>query len=537
MAVAAERGDHGAVAPAELEGSDSAQAGGTARLVGIALVAAALVTMLASQAANPRSPTDLAFLATWLAAALVVAWRGRAERSTVIASVLLVAFPMMWMSGSIPSRWFDPAWTALGSISLVLFLYTFPQGTFLGTRWAVTFLASATYLTVRAVRPELVGSSVDDIAFLGAVAVPLCLQAFRNRRASNPIDRQRQRIVLLGLGTAIAGMVALLTILRTGIFGTQEQAEAILGPSLYSLVLLIPLAVAVAKVPLPPWAGRAMTWLAGLARDDPARTLSLLGAQLQSGSPVDQVLPAAAGAIAKSLRLPFAAVEINGGPETRRRWETAGEPTGTPVRWAVGPPGRVCGELIAVPRAGEHFTPTDLEVLGELSRQLVPILRTAQISIALDVVRTQLVAAREEERRRLRADLHDELGATLSGLILKAGVTSATMATDSIRAQLMLREIEASLRDSVATVRRLVEGLRPPELDERGLVAAIRECAENLSAPGGMIITVRNDELPPLPAAVELAAYRIVQEALTNAVRHSGGSRAGVDVRGALAVA
>jgi signal transduction histidine kinase len=94
-----------------------------------------------------------------------------------------------------------------------------------------------------------------------------------------------------------------------------------------------------------------------------------------------------------------------------------------------------------------------------------------------------------------------------------------------------LQEIEANLQTSVKRVRELVDGLRPAQLDELGLDAAIREQAERLAATGStMQVRVVGHAEPGLPAAVELAAYRIAQEALTNAVRHSGGSEVRVEL-------
>ena len=80
-------------------------------------------------------------------------------------------------------------------------------------------------------------------------------------------------------------------------------------------------------------------------------------------------------------------------------------------------------------------------------------------------------------------------------------------------------------------MRRLVEGLRPPVLDELGLVGAVRQYATGLHATAGPVVEVRElGGLDGLPAAVEVAVYRIVVEALTNIVRHSSGPRAVVEL-------
>jgi two-component system, NarL family, sensor kinase len=143
-----------------------------------------------------------------------------------------------------------------------------------------------------------------------------------------------------------------------------------------------------------------------------------------------------------------------------------------------------------------------------------------------------LVAAREEERRRLRRDLHDGLGPALTGIAFKADAARNTLAAEPLRAAELLAEMRADTTTAIADIRRLVYNLRPPALDDLGLVAAVREQSGRLAqrADGGVaaVSVTAPADLPPLPAAVEVAAYRIITEALTNAARHSAASR--VDV-------
>jgi signal transduction histidine kinase len=137
--------------------------------------------------------------------------------------------------------------------------------------------------------------------------------------------------------------------------------------------------------------------------------------------------------------------------------------------------------------------------------------------------RTQLVSAREEERRRLRRDLHDGLGPQLASLTLKLETARNKLAHDPL-ADRLLANLTAQTQTAVADIRRLVYALRPPALDELGLLSALQEQALQYSQQGQspLLITCQAPEsLPPLPAAVEVAVYRIAQEALTNVVRHA----------------
>jgi signal transduction histidine kinase len=140
--------------------------------------------------------------------------------------------------------------------------------------------------------------------------------------------------------------------------------------------------------------------------------------------------------------------------------------------------------------------------------------------------RERLVLAREEERRRLRRDLHDELAPTLAALGLDAATVGELIPTDPKEAAFANEKLRSAIRATVGDVRRLVYDLRPPALDELGLVEAMRQRASRLGVGDeGFLATVEApDELPPLPAAVEVAAYRIVQEALTNVSRHARAS-------------
>jgi two-component system NarL family sensor kinase len=162
-------------------------------------------------------------------------------------------------------------------------------------------------------------------------------------------------------------------------------------------------------------------------------------------------------------------------------------------------------------------------LLEELARQAGIAAHAVRLSTDLQLSRERLVAAREEERRRLRRDLHDGLGPTLAGIALGLDVAGNTLASDPDAARALLRELKEETAASIGDVRRLVNDLRPPALDEFGLTAALRQHADCVSVRDGRLaVTV---DAPPhllaLPAAVEVAAYRIAMEAVTNAARHA----------------
>jgi len=131
----------------------------------------------------------------------------------------------------------------------------------------------------------------------------------------------------------------------------------------------------------------------------------------------------------------------------------------------------------------------------------------------------------------MRRDLHDGLGPTLTGIAYSADAAANLARTEPDRALEILRQLRADTTEAIAEVRRIVYGLRPKALDELGLVGAVKQRVSNLRAADGQPMTVSVDTppvLPELPAAVEVAAYRVAVEALTNVARHAGVNEAGL---------
>ena len=240
-------------------------------------------------------------------------------------------------------------------------------------------------------------------------------------------------------------------------------------------------------------------------------------------------------AVAQALKLPYAAIQL----KQDGKFVTAAE-HGRPAEDTLVLPlvyqSEEVGRLVVSPRApGEEFDPADRRLLDDLAHQAGAAAHAARLTADLRRSRERLVTAREEERRRLRRDLHDGLGPTLGGLTLGLDAARSMFAREPAAEELLVRLKEES-QEAVSDIRRLVYGLRPPALDDLGLLAAIRQQAakhgrlEDPSAEAGgpnhedgLLFSVEAPEdLPPLPAAVEVAAYRIIQEAMTNVVRHAG---------------
>jgi signal transduction histidine kinase len=201
-----------------------------------------------------------------------------------------------------------------------------------------------------------------------------------------------------------------------------------------------------------------------------------------------------------------------------------GSPGNAPLRLPLEYQGETVGELLVAPRGpGEEFSPLDRRLLDDLARQVGPAVHAVRLTSDLQRSRERLVTTREEERRRLRRDLHDGLGPQLAALTLKIETIRNRFANDG-DLDAALIDLTERTQTALSDIRRLVYGLRPPALDDLGFLPAIHQTAEQYrhQGNGALNLTVdAPDSLPPLPAAVEVAAYRIVQEALTNVIRHA----------------
>jgi signal transduction histidine kinase len=232
-------------------------------------------------------------------------------------------------------------------------------------------------------------------------------------------------------------------------------------------------------------------------------------------------------AIREALVLPYASLWVDG-----LELATSGVAV-THVRRLPLPVGADSfGEVVVGLRPGDlALSAGDERVLRIVAPLLAQTLRARALADDLQESRGQAIATVEEERRRLRRDLHDGLGPTLSGIAFTADAARNTLRSEPDLSDELLRRLRADAIAAIGEIRRLVYAMRPPALDELGLVPALRQRAAAVRAATGRAMTIAvevPDQLPTLPAAVEVAAYRIVLEALTNTARHSGTDLASV---------
>ncbi|MGH3445363.1 MAG: sensor histidine kinase, partial [Nocardioidaceae bacterium] len=256
---------------------------------------------------------------------------------------------------------------------------------------------------------------------------------------------------------------------------------------------------------------------------EPYEVLTDLGARLAAAADIDLLLREAVDVLCDELDLDALSVRDN------LDHVLAGSSSPVHESMPLAAYGTSVGTLTyAVSR---DLSGAEQRLMSDLAGQLGHMLHSRELLADLQRTREKLVLSREEERRRLRRDLHDGIGPALAGLTLKAETARAVLPVGSERASLHLDALSEEIRATVDDVRRVVEGLRPPALDELGLRGACDQAVSRLATGSGTRSTVLADRLPNLPAAVEVAAFRIVQEAATNVIRHACATSMSVSLR------
>jgi signal transduction histidine kinase len=362
--------------------------------------------------------------------------------------------------------------------------------------------------------PSALDGVVLALNVLATVLLPLTLAVALMRRDGRGLPS----VLVYGLlSTLLLGAYIAVVGLTEAAFGSRADHVA---------TLIAAGLVAVIAAPLRARLQRAVDRLVYGSRGDPHAALSDLGRRI-TGSP-DDILEEVVRTVADALRSPYVAVALSG---DERPAASVGHPTEHEIAVPLVVRGQEVGSLVvAYRRAGERFVAKDLALLKELAQHIGVSAHAAGLTRDLRRSRESIVIAREEERRRIRRDLHDGLGPALAGVALGIDAARNRLADSPGAASAALGQLKEEVQASIADVRRLVYDLRPPALDELGLVPALEAYGARLGERGSFDVSIDADDLPPLPAAVEVAAYRIATEAMTNAARHSHAGRTSVTI-------
>jgi signal transduction histidine kinase len=295
------------------------------------------------------------------------------------------------------------------------------------------------------------------------------------------------------------------------------------------LNLLAMLIIVLTFLPVHGWLRRSVNQLVYGQHDNPYAMLAQFNHSLDGSAAAEVLLPAIAATLAATLKLPYVAIETTSGTDrvagTFGRLLKHAETVSLPLAYRE----TTLGTLHASARHPyEHLSADDLRLLADLARQVGITLHAAQLSDALQASREQLITAREEERRRIRRDLHDGLGPMLAGLRMQLTALRHSVRDDPAASEALIDSLRDDVRAATADIRRLVYDLRPPLLDEHGLLGAVRHLGSALE--GATLTLDAPAALPPLPAAVEVAVYRIAAEAVQNVAKHAGASACAISL-------
>jgi len=323
----------------------------------------------------------------------------------------------------------------------------------------------------------------------------------------------------------------LLSAIVAGVYAAGVALLAALGQTVGGpWTVLAALGAAFSLAPARDWVQRLVNRFLYGERDEPYTVATRVAARLEGAGSVHQLLPGLLEALTGTLRLPSAAVEMradDGSVRAITHGTVAARPDAT-VRFPLVHQGQDIGALVVGLRSGQNaLAPRETRLLADIARQVAVAASNVQLTEELMRSRERIVSAAEEERRRLRRDLHDGLGPVLTAAATKVDAARNLAHRDLPRATGLLADVRRDLTSALGDLRRLVYALRPPALDELGLLPALRETLRGAAVP---VTLAAPEELPALPAAVEVAAYRIVTEAVNNVARHAGASRCEVTI-------
>ncbi|MFI0354668.1 histidine kinase [Actinomadura sp. 9N407] len=347
----------------------------------------------------------------------------------------------------------------------------------------------------------------DPFRNLVIAAIPICIAIAITRYRLYDIDLVVSRtLVYAGLVVVITGVYFALVALVSKVVAPHGPLSGLLG------------AIAAGAVfePARRRLQRAVDRLIHGERD-PYRIADRLNRQLQTTSDPAAALATAVSVVREALRASGVRIEVldrDGRTATISEEGRLGDaPQLIPLVWHGEPVGRLL--------FGVHRAP-DARLAQVLARNLAELTSSARLAADVQRSRERILRTREEERRRLRRDLHDGLGPTLASLAMTVDAARITLKSDPAAVDALLEELRTTMGRTIGDIRELVYGLRPPALDDLGLAGAIKALGGVVATGDGPAVDVQVEgDLDKLPAAAEVAAYRIVQEALTNVYRHA----------------
>lgn len=533
--------------------------------------------------ARPRNPIGWILIASGFFQALQRSFESYGARAlTDPDGSLPLGLPAMWVA----------SWAWMPSLALVVAVLPglYPTGRPASTFWKWQIRSALTGIALLIILAGTVQGGVDDtvrgvrlpwevpswweyvvgvpagVLVVGTVLVAILGTLVRAVRAGTP---ERQQLVWLFVflvamlaafftpsesvftfAYALCPVAVAVGVLRYQMLGIRVVMRKTLlyGPLTLLVALVVggtttALARLIPEGPVPLIAGSAIVavmvfpvagWLRRLVdrfvlgdRVDPLAAVDRVGAGLEIAD--ENPVPSMLEAVAAATGARYACVRDESGKEVAQ----VGEPVPRPLEVPLRHGGRELGTLVVGPRHREpRVTESDARLVAALAPHLAVVVRSRVLTEELDTERQRVTEATLAERDRLRRDLHDGLGPSLSGIALGLEASLLALDNDPATTREILTRTREEAAGAVAEIRRVIDALRPSALDRYGLVGAVRETAAALGMgrPGGLGFDLQADRLPSLAPRVEEAAFRILAESLNNVARHADAHRCTVSL-------
>ena len=462
-----------------------------------------------------------ALLAVGAQVAVVIAWSTAAGPAAAPDGDLTGAAHLANPVGILPPAAADVA-TSLEPVLQGLLLLAVPavgwrvlRGAPGERRRVATLLAAVVVFAVLVVLGRMLWPAAADVLdVIGCALLAAALTSAVLTRRLPGVDVVIGHAVVYALLTALVAGVYVLAVALLGRWGAGMPAPAAGVVSAAVALALMPARGALQRVVDRALLGDTTDAVAAIRR---------LSASAAGSADLDDLLESVARTVQSSVRASAVTVTADG----RTATVVSQRPGGAAHREELVVRGRPHGELVVTYPTGRRVVARDRELLRDFADHVARVVDTARLADELRESRELLVTAREEERLRLRRDLHDELGPTLAGLRMELAGLGDVIRRDPETARRRTAHLEDSARTALEQVRTVSRGLRPPALDELGLLGSVADVAQRCHVP----LVVDAEDLPPLTPALEVAAYRVAAEAITNVSRHARGCEARLDVR------
>jgi signal transduction histidine kinase len=276
-------------------------------------------------------------------------------------------------------------------------------------------------------------------------------------------------------------------------------------------------------------------------RASPYEVLSDFADRVSNVYSTDDVLPRMAQIVAAGTGATRAEVWLRVGPEIRlsAEWPADGEPRdhrlaltdgdlpqvpGSTRTFPVRHQGELLGAISVDVPASDPLTPSQEKLVQDLASQAGLVLRNVRLIEELKASRQRLVAAQDQERRRIERNIHDGAQQQLVALAVKLNLAGALIGRDEVKQREMIDQLKSETQDALENLRDLARGIYPPLLSDKGLTAALDAQARKSPIP----VEVEADGIARYPAEVESALYFCVLEALQNVAKYARATKAHV---------